>query len=150
MSVQVRTKDVQSALAPMLGLSFVQRTEVCSRAAPVLGGYVPGQTTLDEMFEQVRDVIFGELFTRLGQRMLLQLDNGVIIRIRLEDVDRLADAALGVLLDALQPPALTLDILRDYAMRTGAVCAMRVMLERYGKSLTRSEQEMLARIIREN
>ena len=96
MSVQVRTKDVQSALAPMLGLSFVQRTELCSCAAQVLGGYVPGQTTLDEMFEQVRDVIFGELFTRLGQRMLLQLDNGVIIRIRLEDVDRLADAAAAV------------------------------------------------------
>ena len=82
--------------------------------------------------------------------MLLQLENGVRLRLRLRDIDTLADEALGTLLDVLPLPVLTLGMLRDYAMQTGSLCAMRVMLQRYSNALAPMEQEMLIRIIREN
>lgn len=146
----VRTESVRRALAPMLGEGLVTQTPLCDHAAEMLRRYAPGRTTLEELQAHVRDVIFGDLFTLLGQKMLLTRENGVIIRIRLEDVDTLADEAVGVLLDVLQPPDLTLDILREFAMRGGSLSAVRVMLERYGRLLTEAEREMLVRIVREN
>lgn len=146
----VRTESVRQALAPMLGERLVSQTQLCDHAAEMLRRYASGRTTLEELQDHVRDVIFGDLFMLLGQRMLLTRENGVIIRIRLEDVDTLADEAVGVLLDVLQPPDLTLDILREFAMRGGSLSAVRVMLQRYGRLLTEAEREMLTRIVREN
>ena len=82
--------------------------------------------------------------------MLLQLENGVRLRLRLKDVDTLTDEAMGVLLDALTPTVLDLNALRDYAMQSGLLSAMRVLLQRFGADMVPMEQAMFVRIIREN
>ena len=150
MSFAVRTSDVRAALEPLLGPRFVASTPLCENAADALRLYAPSCMTLETMFLKVKDCIFGDLYESLGQGMVLTLESGVRLRLRLRDVDTLADEALGVLLDALPADLLPLESLRSFALQSGLLCAMRVLLQRYGSVLPRMEKDMLIRIIREN
>lgn len=150
MAIEIRMEAVRAALEPMLGTRFVLSTPLCADAATHLSLYAPSCMTLTEMFTQVKDVIFGDLYEALGPGMVLTLESGVRLRLRLRDVDTLADAALGVLLDALPANLLPLESLRAFALDSGLLCAMRVLLQRYGSVLPSMEREMLIRIVREN
>lgn len=150
MSVAIRTDDMRMALEPMLGTRFVVSTPLCGDAAEALALYAPSCMTLGDMFTRVKDVIFGDLYEALGPGMVLTLESGIRLRLRLRDVDTLADAALGVLLDALPANLLPLETLRAFALDSGLLCAMRVLLQRYGSVLPSMEREMLIRIVKEN
>lgn len=150
MSIAISAADVGAALSPMLGIRFVTTTPLCDHAAECLRQYAPTRMSLTDMYAQVKECIFGDLYAALGQGMVLTFENGVRLRIRLRDVDTLADAALGVLLDELPASVLPLENLRSFALQSGLLCAMRVLLQRYGTALPRMEKNMFVRIIREN
>ena len=150
MSIAINAADVRAALEPMLGTSFVHATPLCADAAEVLSLFAPSCMTLEDMFLKVKDCIFGELYEALGPGMVLTLESGVRLRLRLRDVDTLADTALGVLLDALPASVIPLETLRSFALQTGYLCGMRVLLQRYGTVLPRMERDMLVRIVKEN
>lgn len=150
MAINISVLHVRAAFEPLLGTRFVESTPVCQHTADCLHLYAPSMMTLEQMFTRVREVIFGEMYTALGQGMLLTLENGVRLRLRLKDIDTLADEALGVLLDALPGDQLPLTSLRAFALDSGLLCAMRVLLQRYGAVLPSLEREMLVRIIKEN
>ena len=150
MAIIIRPEEVCTVLEPMLGRQFVSATPLCANAAACLSLYAPACMTLNDMFTRVKNVIFGDLYAALGQGMVLTLENGVRLRLRLRDIDTLADEALGVLLDALPGDQLPLTFLRSYALESGLLCAMRVLLQRYGAVLPAMEREMLIRIVKEN
>lgn len=150
MSIAISAADVGAALAPMLGTQFVMTTPLCAHAAECLRQYAPARMSLGDMYTQVKETIFGDLYEALGQGMVLTLESGVRLRIRLRDVDTLADTALGVLLDELPASVLPLEALRSFALQSGLLCAMRVLLQRYGTALPRMEKDMFVRIIKEN
>lgn len=150
MSIAISVAELVRALEPMLGPRFVSQTPLCRNAADCLQHYAPSCMTLDDMFQKVKECIFGDLYDALGPGMVLTLENGVRLRLRMKDIDTLADAALGVLLDALPGDQLPLTFLRPYALESGLLCAMRVLLQRYGSILPAMEREMLIRIVREN
>ncbi len=150
MAITIRPEDVFTALEPMLGAQFLCATPLCGNTADCLSLYAPSCMTLNDMFLKVRDMIFGDLYAALGQGMVLTLENGVRLRLRLKDIDTLADEALGLLLDALPGDQLPLTFLRPFALESGLLCAMRVLLQRYGAVLPSMEREMLIRIVKEN
>ena len=150
MAITIRPEDVFSALEPMLGARYLASTPLCGDVADCLSRYAPTLMTPNDMFLKVREVIFGDLYAALGQGMVLTLENGVRLRLRLKDVDTLADEALGLLLDALPGDQLPLTFLRPFALESGLLCAMRVLLQRYGSILPSMEREMLIRIVKEN
>lgn len=150
MANPIRTAEVRRVFQPTLGTRFVSETPLCDRVAEMLRRYAPGRTTLPELTRHIRDGIFSDLYEMLGQHMSLQLDNGVCRRILLRDVDMLADEAIGVLLSVLPEGDMPLEALRAYAMDTGSLAAMRLLLERYGKDLAPMERDLLRRILREN
>lgn len=150
MALGIRAEDVCAALAPLLGVRYVTTTPLCEHAAQVMRDYVPGRMTLAEVQSELKYAIFGDLYDSLGQGMLLQLENGVRLRLRLKDVDTLTDEALGVLLDSLAERGMSLYELRDFAMQSGLLSAMRVLLQRFGDGMVPMERAMFVRIIREN
>lgn len=150
MSIPIKTAAVRAALEPLLGTRFVTATPLCENTARCLSLYAPSCMTLEDMFTRVRECIFGDLYEALGPGMLLTLESGVRLRLRMMDIDTLADEALGVLMDALPGDQLPLEFLRGYALQSGRLCAMRVLLQRYGAVMPSLEREMLQRIIREN
>ena len=150
MAFTIHPGDVFAALEPMLGAQFLSATPLCGTVADCLSLYAPSCMTLNDMFTRVRETIFGDLYAALGQGMVLTLENGVRLRLRLKDIDTLADEALGLLLDALPGDQLPLTFLRPFALESGLLCAMRVLLQRYGAVLPSMEREMLIRIVKEN
>ncbi len=150
MAITIRPEDVFAALEPMLGSQFLAATPLCGDAANCLSRYAPSCMTLNDMYLKVREVIFGDLYAALGQGMVLTLESGVRLRLRLKDIDTLADEALGLLLDVLPGDQLPLTFLRPFALESGLLCAMRVLLQRYGAVLPAMEREMLIRIVKEN
>ena len=150
MAIIIRPEDVFAALEPMLGAQYLSATPLCGDVADCLSRYAPSCMTPNDMFLKVREVIFGDLYAALGQGMALTLENGVRLRLRLKDIDTLADEALGLLLDTLPGDQLPLTFLRPFALESGLLCAMRVLLQRYGSILPSMEREMLIRIVREN
>lgn len=150
MAYPIRATEIRRVLQPVLGTRFVTETALCDRAAETLRAYRPGRVTPDELCRQLKELIFAELYEQLGHQMLLRLENGALRRILLRDVDFMVDEVVGVLLDVMQPPEISLEGLRGFAMQRGSLAAMRVMLERYGDEMSEMEKEMLRRIIREN
>lgn len=150
MAIIIRTEDVRAALAPMVGERFAACTPLCADTADCLRKYAPPCMTLEGLYGRVRECVFGALYAALGPEMVLTLESGIRLRIRIRDVDTLADAALGVLLDALPADQLPLERLRSFALQSGLLCAMRVLLQRYGTVLPSLERETLIRIVREN
>lgn len=150
MPYAIRTDDVRAALAPVLGPRFVMGTPLCEQAAGLLRAYRPSRMTLEDMYRQMKNCIFGCLFELLGHQMLLQLENGAVRRILLQDVDFMVDQAVGVLLAAMPPAELPMEQLRAHAMERGSLSAMRLLLTRHDRELPEMEKEMLRRILREN
>ncbi len=150
MAIHISADDVRTALSPMLGEQFVSATPLCGNAADCLRGYAPSFMTLDGLFAKVKECIFGDLYDALGPGMVLTLESGVRLRLRLRDIDTLADAALGVLLDALPGDQLPLQFLHGYALESGLLSPMRVLLQRYGAVLPSLERDVLIRIVKEN
>lgn len=150
MAYPIRTAEVQRVFRPVLGGRLTAETWLCEKVAELLRGHRPARTTMESLCAQLKNLIFGELYELLGPQMLLQMDNGAVRRVMLRDVDFLVDEAVGVLLDVMTPPDVSLESLRSFAMERGSLSAMRVLLERYGDALPEMEKEMLRRIIREN
>ncbi len=150
MAIPIRTAEVRRAFQPTLGTALTEGTEVCARVADLLRRYAPGRTTLPELARHVRDGLFSDLYELLGSHMAVQLDNGVHRRVLLSDIERLADEAMGILLSAMPSSDLSVGDLRDYAMDSGSLAAMRVLLERYGRDLAPMEREVFQRVLREN
>ena len=148
MAYHIRTTEVRRVLQPVLGTRFVTETPLCEHVAALLRAHHPGRTTWQELCRALKEQIFADLYELLGHQMLLRLDNGMVRRILLQDVDFMVDEAVGVLLDVMED--ITLAELRAFAMERGSLAAMRVLLERFGRELPEMEQEMLHRIIREN
>ncbi|MGN0794968.1 MAG: hypothetical protein ACI4MG_10935 [Aristaeellaceae bacterium] len=150
MPYTIRVSEVRRVLQPVLGLRFVTETSLCDHVAEILRGYRPARETPQMLQRQLKERIFSDLYALLGQQMLLRMENGVVRRILLRDVDFMVDECWGVLLDAMPPQELSLEGLRESAMTQGSLSAMRVLLERFGDQLPDLEREMLRRIIREN
>lgn len=150
MMTRVPAETIQKTFAPLLGPRFVAMTQLCANAAAQLNRYDPARLPLSEVSKLVWDSIFGDLFDLLGERMLLQLENGTLLKIRLQDVDVLADEAMGALLRQIPPAEMPLDALRRHAMDSGSIAAIRLLMERYDRVLPLAEREVLERILREN
>ena len=150
MAYSIRVNEVRRALQPMLGTQLVTQTALCDHAADMLRRHQPGKESPQQLQRQLKECLFADLYELLGHQMLLRMDNGVVRRILLRDVDFMVDECLGVLLDAMNPPEITMAGLRAFAMERGSLSAMRVLLERFGEELPDMEREMLRRIIREN
>ena len=150
MPIPIRTAQVREALRPFLGTETLTQTSVAEHAAEALRRFVPHHQPLGALHEQLCRLIFDDLYAFLGQRMTLRLDDGRQTRIRMADIPDLADSVLGVLFDRLPDDPLTLGLLRDHAMQTTSLSAMRALLTRFGAQHSPDELVILRRIIRDN
>ena len=150
MPIPIRTAQVREVLRPFLGTETLTQTSVAEHAAEALRGFAPHHQPMGALHEQLCRLIFDDLYAFLGQRMTLRLDDGRQARIRMADIPDLADSVLGVLFDRLPDDPLTLGLLREYAMQTTSLSAMRALLTRFGDRHAPDEQAILRRIIRDN
>ena len=150
MPAAVSTYSVKCVLRPYLGSDMVDGTNVPEEAAHVLRAYAPYRDTLEDLAQRLNRVLFDALYAVLGPRMAVRLDNGDFIRIRMQDIPELADAAMGALFDSMTVYSVSFQTLKDYSLRTGSLSAMRVLYQKYDDFQSPEEKQLMARIIRDN
>ncbi len=141
--------QVRDALRPHLGSDVVEHTTLCDGALRVLLRYAPYRDTLDMLSKRVESYLFDTLYDYLGDSMTVLLDNGQLVRIHMRELPMLADEVMGVLFRSMQVYSITYEKLRDYAMRSGSLCAMRTLRERFGSFLSPEERTLMERILQD-
>lgn len=150
MPVAISTYNVKCALRPYLGSDMVDATPIAEEAAHALRSYAPYKETLEDLALRVANALFDVLYSVLGPRMTIRLDNGDMVRIRMDDLPFLADAVLGVMFDGMTVYSVNFQNLKDYSLRTGSLSAMRVLYQKYDDFQSQEEKDLMARIIRDN
>lgn len=150
MPVAISTYNVKCALRPYLGSDMVDATPIAEEAAHALRSYAPYKETLEDLALRVANALFDVLYSVLGPRMTIRLDNGDLVRIRMDDLPFLADAVLGVMFDGMTVYSVNFQNLKDYSLRTGSLSAMRVLYQKYDDFQSQEEKDLMARIIRDN
>lgn len=150
MPVAISTYNVKCALRPYLGSDMVDATPIAEEAAHALRSYAPYKETLEDLALRVANALFDVLYSVLGPRMTIRLDNGDMVRIRMDDLPSLADAVLGVMFDGMTVYSVNFQNLKDYSLRTGSLSAMRVLYQKYDDFQSQEEKDLMARIIRDN
>ncbi len=150
MAVAISTYSVKCALRPYLGSDMVDATPIAEEAAHALRSYAPYKDTLEDLALRVANALFDVLYSTLGPRMTIRLDNGQLVRIRMDDLPFLADAVLGVMFEGMTVYSVNFQNLKDYSLRTGSLSAMRVLYQKYDDFQSQEEKALMARIIRDN
>lgn len=150
MAYRITNEDVLQLLSLVLGTRFPLGTGLDERMTQVLISYQPRRESFDRFLARLKDNLFTGIYAHLGSAMLLQLEDGRVRRVMLEDIDYLADLCSGLALLSLPGGEVSLESLRELAMCSGSLGAMYALLRRYGDALPAMEQETLARILREN
>ena len=150
MSYQISAEAVCRVMTPVLGERFTHGTGLDDQVAQVLCSYQPRREDRSVFLARLKDRIFGGIYDYLGSAMLLQLEDGRVRRVLLEDIDRLTDLLSGLLLMTLPGSEVSMEELRQRAMLGGSLGAMQALLRRYGDSLPELERAMLTRILVEN
>lgn len=147
--MRVTTEQVARALRPYLGTPLTAETGLCAHLAQVINGYAPYRDSFEELARRVEKCLFDDLYAILGPQMVLRLDDGRLIRIRMRELPELADEAMGAMFEGMKVYSVNYDNLKDYAMRCGSLSAMRVLYQKYADFHSGDEQALMVRIIRE-
>ena len=141
----VAQERVTRLLQPWLGAAFLQRCDLAQQVADTLNGCDIAQTPiallakdLDEMiFHTLRDMTFGD--------MRVLLDDGRTMRVRVDDVDAMADELLYLKLPR-NPEQY--QRLRQFAMTHESLSALRTLYLRFAAFQTPDELDFIARTVR--
>ena len=126
----------------------MQRCDLAQQVADTLNGCDIAQTPiallakdLDEMiFHTLRDMTFGD--------MRVLLDDGRTMRVRVDDVDAMADELLYLKLQQLPRNPEQYQRLRQFAMTHESLSALRTLYLRFAAFQTPDELDFIARTVR--
>ena len=134
-------EQVQEALRGRLGSEVVEHTGVCESVLRTLLRYAPYRDTLDDLEKRVESCLFDELYGYLGDSMTVLLDDG--------SLPSLADDVMGVLFRNMQVYSVTYEKLKDYALYSGSLSAMRTLCERFDAFQSAEEKQLMEKIIQD-
>jgi hypothetical protein len=111
--------------------------------APILRGWVPRQTDLHEVSEQLQDALCGALHDRLGDGLWMQTGTAWK-RVGTRELANAADDLIGVLLMNLPEQSVNFEFVRSWAYESGSLSALVVLSRRFGAFQSPQEQRMIA------
>lgn len=144
----ISPEAVMQTLQPWLGADYLaEKAGLCSRLAALLYGFWPERDTLPHLAQQLDNLLFMAVREDTGGRMALLMDSGQLIRLRMNDFALMADELLYLLFAALPRSPFHLATIREYAMRSGSLSALRAQYLLYPHMQTPEETKTLYRVI---
>lgn len=141
--------QIREILRDSLGSAVVDQTDLCDGIGQILRAYAPYREKLPQLAMKVEDCVFNKLYDTLGQGMTARMDDGSARRIRMAELPDLTDRILEVVFDQMKVYSVNYEVLHDYALQTGSISAMRVLVRRFGSLCPMAEKEKMATILRE-
>lgn len=144
----VLQERVTRLLQPWLGAAFLQRCELAQRAADTLNGCDIAQTPIALLAKDLDEMIFHTLRDMTCGDMRVLLDDGRTMRVRVDDVDAMADEVLYLKLQQLPRNPEQYQRLRQFAMTHESLAALRTLYLRFASFQTPDELDFIARTVR--
>ena len=145
----VRMETVARVLQPWLGAAFLQASDVCAQVCGLLNGFDPAEDDADTLYHSLDSLLFGELRAVTREDMRVLLDDGRVMRVRVDDVAEMADEVLYLALHQLPHSAWQYGRLRNYAMTHDSLSALRALYQDFAAFQTADELALIARTARE-
>lgn len=140
---------VARTLSPWLGRGFVaQNAELMERIAFKVTQFGRVRGSLHQAAQDVDTMLFMAVREQTGGRMVLLMDTGQHIRLRLEDFALMADEVMYLLLASLPADQQSFLMIREYSMRHGSLAALKALWLHYGAFQSEEEYRTVERIIK--
>ncbi len=140
---------VAHTLSPWLGMGFVVRhAELMERLAFKISQFDRQRCSLHQSAQDMDTQLFMAVREDTAGRMILQMNNGDHMRLRLNDFTLMADELMYLLLSALPQDQRSLLLIREYSMRQGSLAALKTLWLHYAPFQSEEEYRTVERIIR--
>lgn len=141
-------EKAENLLTPWLGSDFLARNrELPARLALMLFAFQPDRGNLAELRQALDNSLFMAVREDTKGRLALLMDNGRLIRLRMEDFAVMADELLYLLFEALPKTPAHLRLIQEYSLRSGSLSAIKALYLHYRGMQTPEETQTLRRVI---
>lgn len=146
MTAYEKTVDI---LTPWLGSIFVlNHTPLMERISFRLAHFNPDKDSLQFLAQEIDSSLFMALRDATKARMLVHLDNGQHIKVRLLDFAVMADELLYPVMRDLPQNMTSFHLIRDYSIRQGSLSALRALCLDFTAFQTEEEWRTVLRVIK--
>lgn len=144
----VSQAQVMIVLKPWLGGPLLEAlTPTVGEIAGRLNGFSFGGSR-DGLAAELDSLLFRAVRQATGGRMLIALEDGTWVRVRLEDFTAMADELMLLPFLELPTDEKQLQSLRDYSMRYPSLSALRALYTRFAPLQTREELAAIASVVK--
>ena len=144
----VHEDSVARMLRPWLGAAFLAACDICAKASAELNAFSPEDGDPAALSQQLSTLLFHQVRSLTEGDMRVLLDDGRVIRIRVDDIDQMADELLYLALCRLPRNTWQYGRLRQYALSHESLSALRALYQQFAAFQTEDELALIARTVR--
>ena len=139
---------VAYTLRPWLGGAFLARnTDTMELLRLKLYGFLPEKDSLEALAFQLDNLLFMQAREDTEGKMTLLMDNGQMVRLRMNDFSLMADELLYLLFESLPLTPRNQAMIRSYSMKSVSLSSLRALYLLYRDMQEPEETATLRRII---
>ena len=147
-AIPVDVKDVERVLNPWLGTMLLSSSPIAAEIAHEVMEYAPYRQTFQELKETIDHDLFAGVSRATGGSMCVVLDDYSTRRLKLKDMEWMADDVMGLAFDCLTPFSANFTKLNDYALHAESLAALRVLYQKYRDFFTEEQYVFIIQMIR--
>lgn len=144
----VHEDSVARVLRPWLGAAFLAACEICEKACAELNAFSTEDGDPAALSSRLSTLLFHQVRSLTEGDMRVLLDDGRVVRIRVDDIDQMADELLYLALCRLPHNAWQYARLREFALSHESLSALRALYEQFSAFQTEDELNLIARTVR--
>ena len=143
-----RLDQIENLLRPHVGSALLSRCpELIYGVNQILVRFLRTDATLSALLTQMDSLLFNTVYTGTDKSMVVELDDGLRVRMTSDGIRDLADRVLALAYTGKNADSVLQDILFDFA-RDGSYAAMRDLLARF--PLDAFDRMWLTQVLSEN
>lgn len=144
----IKPDRVAECLRPYLGSAFVAANpSLMEKASMTLFAFRPEQDSFLQLAQRLDNLLFMAVREQTSARMVLEMDNEQLVRLRISDFAVMADELLYLLFETMETTPRHQAMLRDYSMRNQSLTALKALYLHYQEHQSPEETLLLRRII---
>ncbi|MHC1786074.1 MAG: hypothetical protein AB9880_03285 [Christensenellales bacterium] len=142
-------QETAQILRPWLGSAFIAaQAAMIERVSLRLDCFQPGRDSLALTAQDIDSLLFMAVRDGTAGRMILPMDTGQLIRVKVADFAVMADELLYLLLMKLPRDEPCFRLIRDYSIRAGSLSALRALCLLYQDFQSTQEYSTVLRVIK--
>lgn len=144
----VRADEIGVLLRPWLGQALLLRSDVSERIAELLNSFMPEADNLESLEKSLDTLLFRTVHSMTQGDMRILLDDGRIVRVRMDDFAMMADDLLYLKMREISRLPRGYERIRSYAMSHSSLAALRALLVDLASMQSEEELAAVAQTVR--